>query len=98
MRSRRSRAASWPASGPGSRSISSSSSRRLFLPDIVSYLPFHVASSALRVTVGAGGGNGGGAALIAPLDPNVALLLVTVYLVVAAAATALIVERAEITG
>lgn len=70
----------------------------LFLPDIVRYFPFHVASSALRVTVGAGGGNGGGAALIAPLDPNVALLLVTVYLVVAAAATALIVERAEITG
>ena len=69
----------------------------LFLPDIVRYLPFHVAASALRVTP-VGAGNGGGAALIAPLDPNFALVLVTVYLVVAAAATALIVERAEITG
>jgi ABC-type transport system involved in multi-copper enzyme maturation permease subunit len=69
----------------------------LFLPDIVKYLPFHVASSALSVTQN-GPGNGGGGSLVAPLDPNFSLLLVTVYLVVAAVAAALIVERAEITG
>ena len=69
----------------------------LFLPDVVRYLPFHVASSALRVTTSVAG-NGNGASLIPPLDPNFALLLVTIYLLVAAAAAALIVERAEITG
>ncbi len=69
----------------------------LFLPDIVRYFPFHVATSALRMTTTVGAG-GGGASLVAPLDPNFALLLVTIYLLVAAAASALIVERAEITG
>jgi ABC-type transport system involved in multi-copper enzyme maturation permease subunit len=70
----------------------------LFLADIVRYLPFHVASSALRVTTNGGGPGGGGATLVPPLDPNFSLVLVTVYLLVAAVATAVIVERAEITG
>jgi ABC-type transport system involved in multi-copper enzyme maturation permease subunit len=69
-----------------------------FLPDIVRYLPFHVATSALRITTNAPGNGAGGASLVPPLDPNFSLLLVTVYLVVAAVAAALIVERAEITG
>lgn len=67
------------------------------LPDVVRYFPFHVATTALRLTTNAPG-NGTGGSLVPPLDPNVSLLLVTVYLVIAAAATALIVERAEITG
>ena len=70
----------------------------LFLPDVVRYLPFHVASSALRVTTGGGGPGGGGGGGGNPLDPNASIVLVTVYLVVAAVASALIVERAEITG
>jgi hypothetical protein len=65
----------------------------IFLPDIVKYLPFHVASSALRVTT-----EGGGGGAVNRLDPTLAIALVTVYLVVAAIASALIVERAEITG
>jgi ABC-type transport system involved in multi-copper enzyme maturation permease subunit len=68
----------------------------IFLPDVVRYLPFHVASSALRVTTGTGGPGGGGGGN--PLDPNASVVLVTVYLVVAAVASALIVERSEITG
>jgi ABC-type transport system involved in multi-copper enzyme maturation permease subunit len=68
-----------------------------FLPDIVRYFPFHVATTALRLTTNAPG-NGAGGSLVPALDPNVSLLLVTVYLVIAAAAAALIVERAEITG
>jgi ABC-2 family transporter len=68
----------------------------IFLPDIVKYLPFHVASSSLRISVGGGGGAPGGGA--ASLDPTLALGLVLTYLVVAAVASAIIVERAEISG
>jgi hypothetical protein len=66
-----------------------------FLADIVKYFPFAVAQSALRI---AQPGNGSGALTVPPLDPNVSLLLVTVYFVIAALATVVIVERAEITG
>jgi hypothetical protein len=66
----------------------------LFLPDIVRYLPFHVASSALRLSTGALDPPGATGAL----DPTLSLALVSIYLVVAAAAAALIVERAEVTG
>jgi ABC-2 type transport system permease protein len=66
----------------------------LFLPDIVRYLPFHVASSALRLSTGALDPPGASGAL----DPTISLALVSVYLVVAAAVSALIIERAEITG
>jgi ABC-type transport system involved in multi-copper enzyme maturation permease subunit len=69
----------------------------IFLPDVVRYLPFHVASSALQVTTGTGGGPGGGGGGN-PLDPNASIVLVTIYLVIAAIASAVIVERAEITG
>ena len=71
----------------------------LFLADIVKYFPFAVAQSALRITQGgAGAGNGGGGLTVPPLDPNFSLLLVTIYLVVAAVAAVVFVERAEITG
>lgn len=71
----------------------------LFLADIVKYFPFAVAQSALRITQGGGGaGNGGGALTVPALDPNFSLLLVTIYLVVAAVAAVVYVERAEITG
>jgi hypothetical protein len=68
-----------------------------FLADIVKYFPFAVAQSALRITQ-AGAGNGGGAITVSRLDPNLSLVLVTVYLVVATVAAAVYVERAEITG
>ena len=69
----------------------------LFLPDVVRYLPFHVAASALRLTAVGGGGGGGGGGSTA-LDPGLSLVLVTVYLVIAAIASAVIIERAEISG
>jgi hypothetical protein len=70
---------------------------RLFLPDIVKVLPFTVANSA--VATGAGGlGGGGGAAAIARLEPNAALGLVVVWLVGSLLVTAIVAERAEISG
>ncbi len=72
---------------------------RIFLPDIVRYLPFDVAQS--MVTTGSttgGGGFGGGGAGANPLDPNVALVLGLVWLVGVLAVAAIFTERAEITG
>lgn len=66
----------------------------LFLRDVVKYMPFHVASSALRISTGTVDPPGASGAL----DPTLSLLLVTVYLVVAAVVAAVIVERAEVTG
>ena len=40
-------AASWPASAPASRSTSARTFAELFLPDIVKYLPFNVASASV---------------------------------------------------
>jgi hypothetical protein len=65
----------------------------IFLPDIVKYLPFHVAQSSLRITVGGGGG-----AAPAALDPTLALGLVIGYLALATVVAAVFVERAEISG
>ncbi len=69
----------------------------IFLPDIVKYLPFHVATAAVGVTVVAGGPGGGGTSA-AHLDQSTALLLVVAYLIAGALASALFVERAEISG
>lgn len=70
----------------------------IFIPDIVKYLPFHVASSALRVSVGTGGGTGQGAGASTALEPTLAVGLVFAYLAIAAVASAVMVERAEISG
>ena len=67
----------------------------IFLPDIVKYLPFNVATAA----VSSGSGSAfGGAARIAALEPNLALGLVAVWLIGALAVAALFTERAEISG
>ena len=63
----------------------------IFLPDIVRYLPFNVASAA----VGVGGGFGGGPE---PLTQAVASLLVLAWLFGSLLVAALFTERAEITG
>ena len=70
----------------------------IFIPDIVKYLPFHVAQSALRISVGGGGGAGQGVGSAASLDASLAVGLVFAYLVAAAVASAVMVERAEISG
>jgi hypothetical protein len=69
---------------------------RLFLPDIVKYLPFTAAGSA--VATGSRGGFGGGEGGIARLEPDVALLFVAIWLVGSLVVTAIVTERSEIIG
>ncbi len=69
----------------------------IFLPDIVKYLPFSVATASVA-TGAASGADVGGGFRGAALDPNLALVLVVVWLVCALAVAALFTERAEISG
>ncbi len=69
----------------------------IFLPDVVKYLPFHVATAALGVSIGGVAGPGAGAST-AHLDQPTAFLLVIAYLVAGAVVSAIFVERAEISG
>ena len=66
----------------------------IFLPDIVKYLPFNLSSAA----VGGGGGFGGPDSVSTALSADTALGLVIVWLVAMLVSTAVIAERAEITG
>jgi hypothetical protein len=68
----------------------------IFLPDIVKYLPFN-AANAVVATTGDGGPGGGGGAVTA-LEPNTALIVVSIWLIGALLVTALFTERAEISG
>ncbi|HEY2887583.1 MAG TPA: hypothetical protein VGJ17_03140 [Candidatus Limnocylindrales bacterium] len=70
----------------------------IFLADIIKYFPFHVAQSALQLTVAGAGAGAGGNGLTAPLDPDLSLVLVVAYLAVAGVIAAAFVERAEISG
>lgn len=71
---------------------------RLFLPDVVKYLPFDVATASVATgTTGGGGFLSGGAGAVA-LPADVALVLVVAWLVGALFVAALATERAEITG
>ena len=65
----------------------------IFLPDIVKYLPFDLASAAV-------GPNqfGGGSPITNPVSADTALLLVFIWLAGALVVTAGFTERAEITG
>ncbi|HET9755117.1 MAG TPA: hypothetical protein VFP66_01340 [Candidatus Limnocylindrales bacterium] len=69
----------------------------VFLPDIVKYGPFSVASASLGTSGGFGGG-GGGEPAIGALSQETAFLLVVVWLVGALLVAALVTDRAEITG
>ncbi|MEA2546057.1 MAG: type transport system permease protein [Chloroflexota bacterium] len=74
---------------------------RLFLPDIVKYLPFAVAQASLDTSASGnlgGGPGGGGAAGITSLPPDTALLLVAVWLIGSLLVAVVYTERAEITG
>ncbi|MEX0631105.1 MAG: hypothetical protein WEE67_09145 [Chloroflexota bacterium] len=64
----------------------------IFLPDIVRYLPFNVASSAVGL---GGGGFGAGPD---PLPQATAMLLVGAWLIGSLVVAAVFTERAEITG
>ena len=70
---------------------------RIFLPDVVQYLPFSVANAALATSSSGGGiGRLGGGATA--LSTDQALVLVAVWLVGALAVAALFSDRAEISG
>ena len=69
----------------------------IFLPNIVKYLPFHVAGDVVAVS-NSGGFGGGGGGVSQSLEPNTALLLVAAWLLGALLVTALFTERAEISG
>ena len=68
----------------------------IFLPDIVKYLPFNVATAVVARSDGVRGGFGGGAA--PSLPPDTALLVVLAWLLGAIVVASLFTERAEITG
>ena len=68
----------------------------IFLPDIVQYLPFQLADTAMGAQGGFGGGGGAGDA--GDISKDLALLLLGVWLAASLAVTALFTERAEITG
>jgi len=68
---------------------------RIFLPDIVKYLPF----AAANAVVEAGGPDGpGGGNPFASLEPDVALVVVVAWLTGALLVSVLFTERAEISG
>jgi hypothetical protein len=67
----------------------------LFLPDIVKFAPFN-AASAVIATTGGGGGFGGGT--VVRLEPNVAIVVVALWLVGAMVVAAIVTERADIGG
>ena len=67
----------------------------IFLPDIVKYLPFHLANTA----VGEGGGGAfGNAPAPGALSPDTALVLISVWLLGSLVVAAAFTDRAEITG
>ena len=74
---------------------------RLFLPDIVKYLPFAVAQASLNTSASGnlGGGPGGGDTTgITSLPADTALVLVAVWLIGSLLVAVVFTERAEITG
>ena len=68
----------------------------IFLPDIVQYLPFQLADTAMGAEAGFGGGGGAGGG--GDISKDLALVLLGVWLAASLAVTALFTERAEITG
>ena len=67
----------------------------IFLPDVVKYLPFHLANAAVA---SGGGGLGRDQPGVTALPADQALVLVTVWLIGALVVAAVFSERAEITG
>jgi hypothetical protein len=67
---------------------------RVFLPDIMKYLPFDAATAA----VGGGGSFGNGGSRLVHLPADTALLVAAAWLVGSLIVVALFTERAEITG
>jgi ABC-2 type transport system permease protein len=70
----------------------------IFLPEVVKFGPFTSAGSVVATPDGGAFGGGGGAPTPVMLEPNVALLVVTAWLIGALVVAALFTERAEISG
>lgn len=69
----------------------------VFLPDIVQYLPFELANTALDVAAG-GGGFGGQGSGVSDVSADLALVLLAAWLAGALVVAAGYTDRAEITG
>jgi ABC-type transport system involved in multi-copper enzyme maturation permease subunit len=70
----------------------------VFLPNLVQYLPFQLSTTALGAATSGGGGFGGGAAPATNISPDLALLLLGMWLVGSLVVATGFTERAEITG
>jgi ABC-type transport system involved in multi-copper enzyme maturation permease subunit len=70
----------------------------VFIPDVVKFLPFSVATASVATGSTSTPGFGGGAGQVPTLGANVALLFVVIWLVGALAVAAIFTERAEISG
>jgi ABC-2 type transport system permease protein len=66
-----------------------------FLPHIVKYMPFNAGSAVVATS---GGGAPGGGPVPVALEPNTALIVVAIWLIAALVVTAVVTERAEISG
>lgn len=71
---------------------------RLFLPDIVKYMPFAVAQASIDTGDGGLGGGNADGGFIATLEPDTALLFVAAWLIGSLVVAVLFTEGAEITG
>lgn len=72
----------------------------IFFPDIIKYLPFHVAEAVVNVAPPGGFGDGGpgGPQAVAQLPPDVALVAVACWLAGALIVSAVVTQSAEISG
>ncbi len=71
---------------------------RIFLPDIVKYLPFTVAQSVVARSDSGGGVTIGGQRAVAALTPDLALIAVVLWLLGSLVVVAVFTRRAEIRG
>ena len=70
----------------------------IFLPNVFKWFPFSAASAVIADTSAGGGGGGGGGGPAVSLGPDVAVVVVALWLIGALVLAALWTERAEIAG
>ena len=70
----------------------------IFLPEVFKWFPFSAASAVIVDTGNGGGGGGGGGGPTVALGPDLAVVVVAIWLIGALVLAALWTERAEIAG
>ncbi len=70
----------------------------IFLPEVFKWFPFSAASAVIVDTGSGGGGGGGGGGPTVALGPDLAVVVVAIWLIGALVLAALWTERAEIAG